>query len=75
MWFPFVGRFGLLQHCYTNFEKSFFASLCKKLSKAATEGDGLSKWLFQQAGRDLARFVAAVWPKAQSVSEIYFKIL
>ncbi|XP_059471030.1 N-acetyl-D-glucosamine kinase [Neocloeon triangulifer] len=64
--FSITDRFGLLQHCYTNFEKSFFAGLCKKLSLAASQGDGLSKWLFQQAGRDLARFVASVWPKAQA---------
>ncbi|CAB3369440.1 Hypothetical predicted protein [Cloeon dipterum] len=72
--FSITDRFGLLQHCYTNFEKSFFASLCKKLSLAASQGDGLSKWLFQQAGRDLARFVVAVWPQVQK-QPVFQKLL
>ncbi|KAF4528656.1 hypothetical protein B566_EDAN016603 [Ephemera danica] len=64
--FNISDRFGLLEHCYTKFEKSHFAGLCKKLALAAGKGDPLCCWLFRQAGRDLARFIAALWPKAQS---------
>lgn len=55
---------GLLEYFYTNFDKALIASLCKKLSVLATKGDELSKSLFAEAGRDLAKFISVVVPKA-----------
>ncbi|XP_021931116.1 N-acetyl-D-glucosamine kinase isoform X2 [Zootermopsis nevadensis] len=59
-------RFDLLDHCYSRFDKSHFAGLCKLLAKAAIQGDKLSQWLFSEAGRLLARHVTAVLPQVDS---------
>ncbi|XP_055012095.1 N-acetyl-D-glucosamine kinase [Boleophthalmus pectinirostris] len=55
---------GMLPHLYTNFQKSFFAGFCKKLSEGALAGDALCKHLFLEAGRVLAKHVVAVLPAA-----------
>lgn len=56
-------RLDLLDHCYAKFDKPFFASLCAKLSKAADEGDGLCRLLFEEAGHHLARSTISLLPK------------
>jgi len=53
----------LLSHCYAQFDKAFFASLCAKLSGIATTGDRLAVSLFDDAGRYLAKFTSALLPK------------
>lgn len=53
----------LLDYCYAKFDKAHFASLCEKLSKAAVAGDRLSLSLFEDAGRYMAKSVAALLPK------------
>lgn len=60
--FNVENRNDLLPHCYQTFEKSFFAKLCTKLSKAAENGDALSAQIFADAGQALARSVKALWP-------------
>lgn len=40
------------------------ASLCKKLSKLARDGDKLAESIFRKAGEDIAKSIAAVYPKA-----------
>lgn len=53
----------LLDHCYAKFDKAFFAGLCAKISQSAAAGDRLSLHLFEEAGRYLAKFSAALLPK------------
>lgn len=65
-YFDIKTRFDLLEHCYTKFDKSYFAGLCQRLSQAAVQGDQLSQWLFSEAGRVLARHVIALFPKVDS---------
>lgn len=57
----------LLEPFYSNFDKAFIASLCKKLAALAHSGDKLAKSLFEEAGRDLARALAAVIRKASPI--------
>lgn len=54
----------LLEPFYSNFDKPFIASLCKALANLAHNGDKLAKSFFEEAGRDLARSLAAVIKKA-----------
>lgn len=54
----------LLEHFYTKFDKAFIASLCKKIATCANEGDKLSQLFFEESGRHLAKFLAAVISKA-----------
>lgn len=54
----------LLQPFYSNFDKAFIASLCKSLAGLAHKGDKLARSFFEEAGRDLARALAAVIKKA-----------
>ncbi|XP_037951168.1 N-acetyl-D-glucosamine kinase [Teleopsis dalmanni] len=57
-------RLDLLPHCYAKFDKSFYASLCKKLALVAVEEDNeLAKSLFTDAGRQIARSITALLPK------------
>ncbi|GLH02850.1 N-acetyl-D-glucosamine kinase [Gryllus bimaculatus] len=56
----------LLKHCYSDFDKSHFAGLCKLLAEGAKNGDALCLWLFSQAGRALAGFVRALVPHAHN---------
>ncbi|XP_076581017.1 N-acetyl-D-glucosamine kinase [Chaetodon auriga] len=56
---------GMLPHLYRNFQKPYFAGLCKKLAEGAEAGDALCQHLFTQAGRVLAKHVEAVLPAAQ----------
>ncbi|XP_022249138.1 N-acetyl-D-glucosamine kinase-like isoform X2 [Limulus polyphemus] len=62
-YFQVKDKFELLQFCYINFSKSFFAGLCVKIAKAAQEGDPLCRELFFEAGRALADHVMALLPK------------
>lgn len=55
-------RYDLLDHCYAKFEKAFFANLCEKLSRIASNGDPLAMHLFDEAGRYLAKATAALLP-------------
>ena len=61
--FSIETRLDLLPHCYAKFDKPFFASLCKKLSHAAEQGDALSKYLFHEAGAHMANHIVALTPK------------
>ncbi|XP_075147845.1 N-acetylglucosamine kinase [Haematobia irritans] len=61
--FNIQNRLDLLSHCYGKFDKPFYASLCKKLSHAAEQGDELAKFLFHEAGCHLARSIQALLPK------------
>ncbi|XP_072310796.1 N-acetyl-D-glucosamine kinase isoform X1 [Eucyclogobius newberryi] len=54
----------LLPHLYRDFQKSFFAGFCKKLSEGALAGDALCTHVFTVAGRVLAKHVVAVLPAA-----------
>lgn len=60
--FNIATRYDLLEHCYSKFDKAFFASLCEKLSHLATNGDELCLHLFEEAGRYLARAKMALLP-------------
>ncbi|XP_065371501.1 N-acetyl-D-glucosamine kinase [Calliphora vicina] len=59
-------RLDLLPHCYAKFDKPFYASLCKKLSHAAEEGDELSKFLFREAGAHIATHITSLAPKVHN---------
>lgn len=54
-------------------EKSEIASLCKTISELAYEGDDLSRWIFNEAGKDIAKFIQSLYPGADKVS--FFKII
>ncbi|XP_073815514.1 N-acetylglucosamine kinase [Musca autumnalis] len=60
--FNIANRHDMLTHCYAKFEKPFYASLCKKLSHAAEQGDELAKFVFHEAGCHLARSIQALLP-------------
>lgn len=60
--FQIETRYDLLEHCYSKFDKAFFASLCEKLSHLASSGDELCLHLFEDAGRYLAKATAALLP-------------
>ncbi len=50
--FSISDRFGLLPHLYVNWDKAFFAGLCKRICQVAREtGDPLCKYLMEDAGR------------------------
>lgn len=53
----------LLSHCYANFDKAFYASLCASLAQSADAGDPLALHLFFEAGRYLAKSTLALLPK------------
>ncbi|KAG8185061.1 hypothetical protein JTE90_017076 [Oedothorax gibbosus] len=62
--FKIVHKFGLLEHCYTNFNKTYFAGLCVKLAEAAIKNnDPLCQYFFYEAGKCLGSMVAALRPK------------
>ncbi|CAH0555307.1 unnamed protein product [Brassicogethes aeneus] len=56
----------LLNAFYLNFDKAMIAKLCKRISELADEGDELSKKIFRDAGRDLAKMISAVIGKASN---------
>lgn len=60
-------RFGLLEHCYTNFNKATFAGLCAELAEAAQNGDLLSRHIFHQAGYSLGEYIGALLPSIDKV--------
>ncbi len=60
-------RFGLLEHCYSKFNKAVYAALCAKLAKGAHEGDLLSRHIFFEAGKALGEFVGALLPSINKV--------
>lgn len=59
-------RLDMLDHCYAKFQKSFYAKLCQKLSVAASNDDELSQHIFNEAGRQLAKMIAALTPKVDN---------
>lgn len=63
--FGIKARTELLDHCYGNFSKSFFAGLCKRLAEGAEQDDGMCLKLFQDAGIALGRSVIALLPKVE----------
>ncbi|KAF5307981.1 hypothetical protein FQR65_LT06549 [Abscondita terminalis] len=68
--FEVKSHMDLLPHFYTSFKKEHIAGLCKKLSVCANDGgDELSKLIFKNAGKDLARCISAVIAKASK--ELY----
>lgn len=56
----------ILEYFYSKFDKAFIASLCKKVAELAVNGDRLSQFVFEEAGVQLARAIAAVAAKASS---------
>jgi len=56
-------RADLLDYCYAKFQKPVFAGLCVRLANASDQGDELSKYLFREAGRQLAKATLALIPK------------
>lgn len=55
-------------------EKSEIASLCKTISELATEGDELSRWIFSEAGKDIAKFIQSLYPGADQVRFFFSKL-
>ncbi|CAH1782886.1 unnamed protein product [Owenia fusiformis] len=53
----------MLDHCYPNFNKAYFASLCEACANLALNDDKLCQLVFKEAGRHLALHVLAVLPK------------
>ena len=64
--FNIEDHFGILAYAYDNFTKSNFAGLCSKIAEEANNGDELSKWLFAENGKWLAKHVIALLPKMSS---------
>lgn len=56
-------RRDMLEHCYASFQKSFYARLCQKMSISANNGDELCQKIFNDAGRHLAKMIAALIPR------------
>lgn len=68
--FKIKDKYGLLEHCYINFNKCQFAGLCKKLAQAALDDDDpLCKHIFYEAGVMLGNHVVAL------ISKIHQKLL
>ena len=68
--FQIKDRFGLLEHCYSKFDKILYAGLCAKLAAAAEEGDLLCRYLFREAGRLLGEIICAILPFVHQVRAI-----
>jgi len=62
-YFNIKDHFGILAHTYDDFTKAKFAGLCSKIAEEANDGDQLSKWLFIENGKWLAKHVVALCPK------------
>lgn len=62
--FNITKQVDILESFYQKFEKARISSLCKELSLLASHGDKLAESIFQKAGEDIARSIAAVYPKA-----------
>lgn len=58
-----TNRKDMLEYCYASFQKSFYARLCQKMSKAAEQGDELCQKIFVDAGRQLAKAISALLPR------------
>lgn len=63
--FNIESRFELLKPFYANFSKPKIAQLCEKLSIEARNGDALCKYLFEDAGVQLAKMVQSLYKKAE----------
>ena len=59
----------ILPHFYSDFKKDFIASLTFKLSKIA-ENNGLARFLFEEAGYQVARHIIAILPKIDEVVKL-----
>jgi len=58
--FNIVDRFGILSHCYDQFNKAQFAALSQKIAVGALDGDSLCAWLFTEAGKMLGKHIRAL---------------
>lgn len=67
-----IFRADILPHLYKNFDKSNFAKFCKELSTIAKGGDPLARWLFEIAGRMLAKYMIAISRKAHTVRNSHY---
>lgn len=47
--------------------KSKIAGLCKTIADLAAKGDELSIWIFNEAGKELAKLLQAIYPHAHKV--------
>ncbi|ELT93939.1 hypothetical protein CAPTEDRAFT_166456 [Capitella teleta] len=66
--FQVTGQMDMLDHLYTNWNKSHFASMCKEISRGAAElKDPLCIEAFKKAGFYLGRHILAVAPKADKM--------
>lgn len=63
--FNIENRFELLSPFYANFSKPKVAKLCEKLSMQAQQGDVLCKFLFEQAGVQLAKMAQSLYKNAE----------
>ena len=63
--FGLSDRFDIYLHYYEKFDKTFIASLCKRLAELAEKGDRLCARLFADAGREMAKHLLAM---ADSIS-------
>lgn len=63
--FSVKARNDMLEKCYAQFQKSFYARLCLRMSEAASEGDELCKSIFASAGCQLAKMLSALLPKVE----------
>lgn len=62
--FEIESHLDLLDIFYTNFDKSYISSLCRKVADGANDGDKLCLTIFKEAGTFLARALSVVIPKA-----------
>lgn len=63
--FDIQSQADLLEHFYSRFDKAKISSLCKKIADLAiAKGDPFSKYVFAEAGEQLARSIATVVKKA-----------
>ncbi|XP_072027395.1 N-acetyl-D-glucosamine kinase-like isoform X1 [Amphiura filiformis] len=61
-YFGVTKRYGMLDHLYSQFDKTKFAAFCVKLAEGAQAKDPLCTWLFHEAGILLGRHILAVAP-------------
>ena len=61
--FGIDSNFGLIPHCYANFNKTHFAQLCRVIAESADKGDELCALLLEENGRELALQLAALVPQ------------
>lgn len=65
-YFDIVNQADILNTFYGPFCKARIAGFCKEVANLASFGDPLSLHIFREAGRYIAKSIAAVYPKASS---------